>query len=165
MSEFPSYPKDASQREAEAVSEAPTRRLAGWWQRVAAQILDGILLALPLIVIAVIVAASGPGEDDDAAWGALAIVYLLSLLLPFIYFTVMHAGARGATFGKRAMGIKVVREDGGQLGYGKAFGRYGIVVVFWIFVLPALLDYLWPLWDDKNQALHDKVVGTLVVRD
>jgi uncharacterized RDD family membrane protein YckC len=26
------------------------------------------------------------------------------------------------------------------------------------------LDYLWPLWDTKNQALHDKVVGSIVVR-
>jgi uncharacterized RDD family membrane protein YckC len=27
-----------------------------------------------------------------------------------------------------------------------------------------LLDYLWPLWDDKKQALHDKVAKTNVVR-
>ena len=26
-----------------------------------------------------------------------------------------------------------------------------------------LLDYLWPLWDDKNQALHDKLARTNVV--
>ena len=26
-----------------------------------------------------------------------------------------------------------------------------------------LLDYLWPLWDPKNEALHDKIGGTRVV--
>jgi uncharacterized RDD family membrane protein YckC len=26
-----------------------------------------------------------------------------------------------------------------------------------------LLDGLWPLWDDKRQALHDKVASTQVV--
>jgi len=31
-------------------------------------------------------------------------------------------------------------------------------------VIPAILDYLWPLWDRKKQALHDKVVGSVVVR-
>ena len=29
--------------------------------------------------------------------------------------------------------------------------------------LVQLLDFLWPLWDDKRQALHDKVAGTNVV--
>jgi uncharacterized RDD family membrane protein YckC len=27
-----------------------------------------------------------------------------------------------------------------------------------------LLDVLWPLWDAKNQTLHDKAVGTVVLR-
>ncbi len=45
-----------------------------------------------------------------------------------------------------------------------AFGRYAISIVFGIFVIPALLDYLWPLWDEKKQSLHDKVVGSVVVK-
>jgi hypothetical protein len=28
----------------------------------------------------------------------------------------------------------------------------------------ALLDYLWPLWDGRNQTLHDKVANSIVVR-
>jgi uncharacterized RDD family membrane protein YckC len=31
--------------------------------------------------------------------------------------------------------------------------------------LPLLLSYLWPLWDQRNQTLHDKMVGSIVVRD
>lgn len=38
------------------------------------------------------------------------------------------------------------------------------MVVFGFFLLPVILDYLWPLWDSKNQALHDKVVGSVVIR-
>ena len=53
---------------------------------------------------------------------------------------------------------------GGSIGYGRAFGRYAITFVFSIFVLPIVLDYLWPLWDGKNQALHDRVVGSVVVK-
>jgi len=30
--------------------------------------------------------------------------------------------------------------------------------------LYSLLDVLWPLWDDKKQAIHDKIAGTNVVR-
>jgi uncharacterized RDD family membrane protein YckC len=47
---------------------------------------------------------------------------------------------------------------------GRRPGRYLITVVFGIFYIPALLDYLWPLWDKRNQALHDKVVNSIVVR-
>jgi uncharacterized RDD family membrane protein YckC len=51
-----------------------------------------------------------------------------------------------------------------RFGYGRALGRYAITFVFGIVVIPVLLDYLWPLWDQKNRALHDKVVGSVVVR-
>jgi uncharacterized RDD family membrane protein YckC len=53
---------------------------------------------------------------------------------------------------------------GNPIGYGSAAGRYLITVAFGIFYLPLLLDYLWPLWDDRNQTLHDKVVSSVVVR-
>ena len=33
-----------------------------------------------------------------------------------------------------------------------------------LFVIPWIIDMLWPLWDDRNQTLHDKVVGTVVLR-
>jgi hypothetical protein len=31
-------------------------------------------------------------------------------------------------------------------------------------LIPFLLDYLWPLWDDQNRALHDMVASSHVVR-
>jgi uncharacterized RDD family membrane protein YckC len=40
----------------------------------------------------------------------------------------------------------------------------GIPLVGTLFSFIALINYLWPLWDDKKQALHDKVAGTNVVR-
>lgn len=49
-----------------------------------------------------------------------------------------------------------------SIGYGRAFDRYAIIAVFAFFVLPVILDYVWPLWDAKNQVLHDKVVGSVV---
>lgn len=163
MSEFPSYPRDAAEREEAAVPDEPELALAGWWSRVGAYLLDILVLLVPLFVVFVAVLASQP-DDDDGAWAVLGLVYLASLVLPFVYFTVMHGGERGQTLGKRALGIRVVDQKGGSIGYGKAFGRYGIVFLLSIFFLPLVLDYLWPLWDSKNQALHDKVVSSVVVR-
>ena len=123
-----------------------------------------LILALPLIVFFAIIFAVDPG-DTSAAWGAVVLAYLASLVLPFIDFTVLHGNERGQTYGKQAAGIRVVdQQTGKSIGYGRAFGRYAIIVVFGLILLPLLLDYLWPLWDDKNQAWHDKVVGSVVVK-
>jgi uncharacterized RDD family membrane protein YckC len=92
-------------------------------------------------------------DDSSAAWGVLGVAYLITLLLPFVYYTVLQGNERGQSYGKRALGIRVVSEQtGGSIGYGRAFGRYAIMVVFGLFFLPIVLDYLWPLWDAKNQA-------------
>lgn len=54
--------------------------------------------------------------------------------------------------------------DGSPLGHGRAFGRYGIMFVFGLFLLPLLHDYLWPPWDARNQSLHETVTGSLLVK-
>ncbi len=163
MTELPSYPKEAAEREALAAPDAPVQELASWGSRVAAYLLDTLILVVPLLLFVMVVVVADPG-DTSAAWGALGLVYLASFVLPFVYFTVLHGNERGQTYGKRALGIRVVDQDGGAIGYGRAFGRYAITFLFGIFLLPILLDYLWPLWDKRNQALHDKVVSSLVVR-
>ena len=162
MSDFPSYPDDASEREADG-PDRPTQDLAGWGSRFAAYLLDALILLLPLAVFFAIVIATNP-DDDSGAWAVLGLAYLATIVLPFVYFTVMHGGERGQTYGKRALGIRVVDQNGGSIGYGSAFGRYAITFLFGLFVLPVVLDYLWPLWDRRNQALHDKVASSLVVR-
>ena len=164
MSDLPTYPEDAAEREAAMRAEGADRAYASWLSRVGAYLLDVLILALPLIVFFAIIFAVDPG-DTSAAWGAVGLAYVASLVLPFLYFTVLHGNERGQTYGKRAAGIRVVdQRTGSSIGYGRAFGRYAIIVVFGLILLPLLLDYLWPLWDDKNQAWHDKVVGSVVVK-
>ena len=158
MSDLPSYPQDAAEREA---AEGPARtadvRYASWGSRVGAYLLDVLIIAVPLIVVIGVAAAID-------LWALVGIAYVATFVVPFVYFTYFH-GASGQTPGKRAVGIRVVGDETGRsIGYGRAFGRYAITVVFSFFFVPLILDYLWPLWDSKNQALHDKVVGSVVVR-
>ena len=145
---------------------------ASWGQRFAAILVDGFILAIPFfaaIVIAVLLAAgSDPAQDEDIsdAW-AIAIFagWAMSIVAPIVYYTVLHGRPRGQTVGKRLLGIRVVGEDFNPIGYGRAFGRVLISTVFWFLCyVPGIVDVLWPLWDEKKQALHDKVVNTVVVR-
>ena len=118
---------------------------------------------IAIIVLALV--AGDPDDEEDASWGIIGVAYLLTIVAPFIYFTVMHGRESGQSLGKRWVGIRVA--DGStrnSIGYGRAFGRYAITFVFWIVVIPAILDLLRPLWDEENQALHDKVVGSVVVK-
>lgn len=164
MSDLPPYPQDAAAREASLGPQAPDRQFASWGRRFAAYLLDGLVLFVPLGIAVAVVIASDPSEDDGA-WAVLAIAYLATLVLPFVYFTFFHGDARGQTVGKRVLGIRVASDRTGEsIGYGRAFGRYAITLVFGFFFLPIILDYLWPLWDAKNQTIHDKVVGSVVVR-
>lgn len=168
MSDVPSYPQEAAEREEAAPPLAGEREYASWGRRVGAYLLDTLIIVGVVMVIAIVVGIIvGASSDGESGVATAAIVgYLLTIVLPFFYFTFFHGDPRGQSPGKRAVGIRVVREEtGDSIGYGRAFGRYAITVVFaWVLFLPLLLDYLWPLWDTKNQALHDKVVGSIVVR-
>jgi uncharacterized RDD family membrane protein YckC len=142
---------------------------AGWWRRFAAVFVDGLLLALPFIVtvtVAIVVTEGASDENEDhPIWLAVFAAWALWILVPFVYYTILHGRPRGQTLGKRLLGIRVTGEDFRPIGYGRAFGRFLIGWVMWLACyLPGILDNLWPLWDDKKQALHDKVANSIVVR-
>ena len=165
MSDVTPYPREAAEREAGAEPGGPGHAYASWGSRVGAYLLDVLILVVPLVLAVVLIFVLASDDGDESTEESLLLgLYLLTLVLPFLYFTLMHGGERGATYGKRALGIRVVREDGSRLGYGKAFGRYGIQFLLGILTLPLIVDYLWPLWDGRKQSLHDKAVRSIVVR-
>jgi uncharacterized RDD family membrane protein YckC len=79
-----------------------------------------------------------------------------------------------ATPGKLIVGIRIRRrEQPGPMPWGTMLIRLGVVQLLGVatsapfvgalFLLALALNYLWPLWDKDNQALHDKVARTNVV--
>jgi hypothetical protein len=82
-----------------------------------------------------------------------------------LYFALFHALGHGQTLGKRAMGIAVRSVAGTGIGIGRALGRaYFMFFLYLLGGLGLLIDGISPLWDRRNQALHDKVVDTVVIR-
>lgn len=112
---------------------------------------------------------SGDLAATFAIMGAVGVVVSL-------VWTVAWLRTKQATPGKMALGLQVrLRDAPGQMSYRTILVRWltqtgapgvvGLVPVIGNFTfLYTLLDSLWPLWDDKNQAIHDKAAKTNVVR-
>jgi uncharacterized RDD family membrane protein YckC len=116
-----------------------------------------------------------------ASWGirfgaalvdGLFVIFTLFIGYFVNFFLMGREGEKnGQTLGKQVCNIRVVKEDGARVDIGFALLRdfvvkgllFGTVGGFF-FGIPTLVDYLWPLWDDRKQALHDKMVSSYVVQ-
>ena len=142
---------------------------ASWPRRVLAAIVDGTIVftvVLPLVVAALLLQAS----DSEAA---AALLWLVALAVGVLYAPLLlqRSGERnGQTWGKQLVGIRVVRDDGEQVTFGYALLRELVLkdllfstVGSLLLYIPFLANYLWPLWDKENRALHDMIVKSHVV--
>ncbi len=146
---------------------ASTRRspetLASWPLRAAALLVDGCIVTGASAVVGLPFGALG-----WSVWPLVSTLLLIPLWLA--YFTTAHGSERGQTVGDWVNRIAVKSDPlragvGGRASYGQAFGRAVMVGVFLgLFLFGGALDFLWPLWDRRRQAWHDKVAGTIVVR-
>jgi uncharacterized RDD family membrane protein YckC len=128
--------------------------LASWWQRVGAYLLDNVLVGIALGLIA--------GWSDSTVFSRVAD--LLSLV--WAVYNAYLAGKTGQSYGKRATGIRLARViDGQPVGVGYGLLRWFLDSVFLVLCfLPGLLNFLWPLWDQKSQTWCDKIASSVVVR-
>ncbi|MFE7564622.1 RDD family protein [Kitasatospora sp. NPDC057500] len=109
-------------------------------------------------------------QQTDAAAGIVAtMMIMVGVLAVFnlLYEWLMVAFV-GATLGKMAMGLRVVKESNGQTpGLGGGFIRFIIPIVgAFLCYIGALLVYLSPFFDNsgKLQGWHDRAAGTLVIK-
>jgi hypothetical protein len=129
----------------------------GWWRRFTATVCDGLVILFGLAAPAAVLGSiyGDPGGWGEAA-GAVAIV-----VAP-LYFALLQA--KSQTVGQRFTRTTVRRADSlDRLGYGRAFSRALLTLLFVLTGIVWIVDVLWPLWDKRNQALHDKPVGSIVV--
>ena len=137
-------------------------RLAGWWRRVAATLIDWLLLA---VVGGVALALTTDG------FGPLELLILFVFVGPtlttlYVPFLMMRRGPRnGQSLGKQLLAIRVVRGTERPVGLGSAFVREFLAKGL-LGQIPfySLVDFLFPLGDTNRQALHDKLATTYVVR-
>ena len=113
---------------------------AGFWVRMAALFLDVLLVGFVM--------------------SALHHVFQLQLLVLAVYGAVMWK-LRGSTVGGIVFDLRVVRLDGRDVDWETAIVR---ALGCFLSLAVAGLGFIWIAFDDSNQAWHDKIAGTVVVR-
>lgn len=153
-------------------------QLAGWWSRVGAQLIDLLIVWLPLgTVLTVLIVLASEARDGSGSettlLAATIVATFLALAVHFFYAPLLmkrRGRHNGQTWGKQACGIRVIRADGRPMRFAhaalrqivfKSFG--GIVASTFVPLFPWILNYLWPTWDEQHRALHDLAADTRVV--
>lgn len=132
----------------------------GFWIRFAAKILDGIITSVPTYAVMIPLGVLTTG-GDEAAVAIMGFVYVLVAYGIPIAYSTFFVGRFGATPGKMAAGLKIVRPDGERITYLRAFGRY-FGEILSAFTL--MIGYIMAAFDGEKRALHDRVCDTRVVR-
>jgi uncharacterized RDD family membrane protein YckC len=130
--------------------------LAGVGSRFLADLLDGLIRLVPIIIIAIVGATNGGL--------GLAVGLVVIFLLIFAYDVLFETRAAGRTPGKKAVGLRVVTETGGPVDLrGSAIRNLLRLVDF----LPSyyLVGVLTIIATKRNQRLGDLAARTLVIRE
>lgn len=133
---------------------------AGFWIRFLAKIIDGILLNIVGTVLQVIMLGSITAMESEASPVLTVLYFILSFAIPVVYYT-FFVGKMGATPGKLALGLKIVRPDGDRVTYLRAFGRYFAEILSSIILF---IGYIMAAFDEEKRALHDRICDTRVVK-
>jgi len=152
--------------------------LAGFWKRVAANVIDGLIInAVSFVLMAAMVPIFGismigmtgiAGWNDEAMSSTAGagffllqiLVQLALMVLTAVYYVWFHTSKNMATLGKMAVGIKVVRMNGERITIARAIGRY------FAFILSSMtlgIGFIMTAFTQRKQALHDLICDTLVV--
>jgi len=154
---------------------APGGQFGGFWIRFVAYFLDSLIIAVPMWILIAIFAGgmfagfSGSATDEEQVAAAAAagfgvfVIILLAFVGVWLYEALMTSSERGATLGKRALGLRVVKSDGTRLTFGRATGRF-FAKVFITGIIPFGIGYIMAGFTDRKRALHDMIADTVVVK-
>jgi len=92
--------------------------------------------------------------------GLEVLDYVITLIVSMLYMILFWVKYEGQTPGKRALHIKIIKENGDQIDFTTALIRY---VSYLLSTVVCYLGYIWAIFDSKKQTWHDKIARTLVV--
>ena len=151
---------------------------AGFWKRVAAYIIDAIVLYIPNLLITkamggdaanetmkqAMLAAPGDPHVALAAYGqyfaTMGTAMVITAVIAWLYFALLESSPWQATLGKLALGIRVTDLEGHRISFPRALGRY---LAKFLSLIILGIGFLMVGWTARKQGLHDKLAKTLVL--
>ncbi|MDQ7809232.1 RDD family protein [Amycolatopsis sp. A133] len=139
-------------------------RVAKLASRALAMALDVLLQFALLLGATMVLAYTVPGEDESLF---LALLLVFVVLVMVGYPVLFETLSRGRSLGKMALGLRVVRVDGGPIRFRHALvrGLAGFVVDFWALGLFGAVAVIVSLCSSNGRRVGDFLAGTLVVRE
>jgi uncharacterized RDD family membrane protein YckC len=144
------------------VFEARRRRVRAPFSLRCGALLVDYTLAIGIIAFTTLLARTVGGSVQWTGEAMLAVGYLVSLVVLVLNFFVLPVFT-GATVGKWATGLRIERLSGARLGFGHATLRH--TVGYLASLLTLGLGFLLAVFDAEGRALHDRIAGTIVVRE
>jgi len=166
------YCKDAyTQKLREGVAPAAVVSYAGFWIRFVAYLIDAIILGVAMGIVQFAVlgsvltfphfdAQTRPEMIIAPMLGMIGLLSLVSIAISGAYES-LFIFKYGATPGKMALGLKVVRPNGGPVDLGRAIGRYFGKMLSGIILY---IGYIMAGFDSEKKALHDMICDTRVIK-
>ena len=157
-----------------AAAVAAGRHYGGFWIRFLARVIDSVILIvingivrIPLTLMFGLgtMGMRGLGEARGglifapALMGVVGLSALIGIALGAAY-EVYFLSAQGATPGKMALGLRVIRPDGGPISPMLALGRH---FALWISGIILMIGYIMAAFDPEKRALHDRICETRVI--
>ncbi len=126
--------------------QATATTFGGFWIRVAAYLIDSLVLLVPTGVL----------EYELGAPGSI-----VAIVGVWLYFALLESSSGQGTIGKMALGLAVEQAYGGRISFARASGRYFAKI---LSAIPLGLGFLMVGWTSRKRGLHDLVAGTVVIR-
>lgn len=126
----------------------------GFWRRLLGLLLDAIVVGVPLGILSYILTGESEGNT-------------FTNLLSFLYYLILPVVWMGYTVGKRIVGVRIVKVDGGKVGIGTMLLRTfvtGLVYAVTLGIALIVSAFMVGLREDKR-GIHDLIAGTYVTTD
>jgi len=151
---------------------------AGFWLRVVAALIDGVVMSLALGVLLVplfflsgvtgmieAIAEHHGQPDPGVIISLIAMMFVfavVSVIGQWLYHAYLESGEKQGTWGKQLMGLYVTDLLGQPITFGRASGRFFAKIV--TGMIPLGIGYIMAGFTERKQALHDMIASCLVLR-
>ncbi len=140
----------------------------GFWWRVLAYLIDAIILSIGYWLVALVFGFNGwlfLGADYKY-WATVGVTFVviytvITFIAPWLYYALMESSKFQGTIGKWALKMRVVDEEGRQITFARATGRYFAKI---LSSLTLGIGYIMVAFTERKQGLHDILARTIILK-